>query len=131
MESSVATHMLIVDDDENVLATLARGLRRLGVGVDACNDTSTALMRLEPGRYLAVIADQVLPGALCGHEFLLAVQQVDPQALTILMSGKDGIGTHPAADHLDATVRKPLAPSELVELVKMIQALRTSATTAA
>ena len=131
MESITDQRMLLVDDDPAVLSTLSRGLERLGVDVDAYDNTSEALLHLDADRYIAVIADQVLPGALCGHEFLLAVQQVDPQALTILMSGMDGIDAHPAAERFDATVRKPVAPSDLVELIRMIQTLRASAAAAA
>mgnify|MGYP002641143113 CR=1 FL=1 len=131
MESVTAQRMLLVDDDPVVLSTLSRGLERLGVDVDAYDNTSEALLHLEADRYIAVIADQVLPGALCGHEFLLAAQQVDPQALTILMSEMDGMDAHPAAERFDATVGKPVAPADLVERIRMIQTLRMSAAAAA
>lgn len=131
MESTVVQRMLIVDDDPAVLATLTRGLLAFGIAADAFEHTSEALLHLESDRYVAVIADQVLPGALCGHEFLLAAQQVDPQALTILMSGKESIGIHRATDHFDATVHKPVTAAELVELVRMIQDLWTTEVAAA
>ena len=108
-----STRILLVDDDPQVRASLERGLSRLGAEVDAFGDTSPALMQLEPDRYDAVICDQVLEGALCGHEFLLAVQQVDAGACTILISGEDLTDRDLALERYDGVVAKPITRDEL------------------
>lgn len=113
--------VMIVDDDPSVLATLARGLARQKIDVDAFDDTSQALLYLETGRYDAVVADQVLPGALCGHEFLLAAQQVDPAATTVLLSGEDVGARDLCSERFDATARKPISPTQLVELIMQLR----------
>ena len=108
---------MVVDGDPEVLSVLARGLAGRSIEVDAFADTSDALRHLDIGRYAAVIADQILPGALCGHEFLLAAQQVDPSVRTILMSGEDLTGRAVGLERFDATARKPITSSELARLI--------------
>lgn len=114
--------LLVVDDDPQMLASLERGLSTLGARVDAFEDTNRALLQLEPGRYEAVISDQVLDGALCGHEFLLAASQVDPTACTILMSGQDlAARTDLPFERYGAVVAKPVTPFELLELIEELR----------
>ena len=113
--------LLLVDDDPQILESLKCGLTRLGAEVDAFCETSGALMQLAPGRYDAVISDQVLSGALYGHEFLLAVQQVDPEAPTILMSDQALSTQEPDPKCHDAIISKPVTPFALLEWVERLR----------
>jgi two-component system cell cycle response regulator CpdR len=54
--------ILLADDDEQMLAFLARGLRRAGHTVDAVGDGETALERSRDAKYDLLLADVVMPG---------------------------------------------------------------------
>jgi len=71
-----------------------------------------------------VICDQVLEGALCGHEFLLAVQQVDAGACTILISGEDLTDRDLALERYDGVVAKPTTPFSLLECIESARRAR-------
>ena len=53
--------LLVVEDDEDLIATLARGLRRAGFAVDLANDGADALERARVNRYDVVVLDRELP----------------------------------------------------------------------
>ena len=54
--------ILLADDDDQMRAFLARGLRRAGHSVDAVGDGETALERSNDAEYDLLLADVVMPG---------------------------------------------------------------------
>jgi hypothetical protein len=122
-ESGPEARVLIIDVDPAKLNLLTVGLSGHCFIADAFSDTSQGLLQLEPARYLAIVADQRLNSALCGHEFLLVPQQVDPEVMTILLSAED-IGEGADPERFDAVLHKlcdggpnTVLASKLAELI--------------
>jgi DNA-binding response OmpR family regulator len=112
LDVSTGLQLLIVTNDP-VLAARVRKLEMPGVAVDMSTQTSEALMLLESGRYSAILADQVLEGALCGHDFLLAAQQVDTEVTTVLLTDRDRTA-EPGFDRFDLVVPRSTSAQKLL-----------------
>lgn len=110
--------VMIVDDDPATRGQLTRDLTQRSIEVDAFADSREALRHLEVGRHDAVICDQMLPGGLCGHEFLLAAQTVDNSVVTVLLTWHDPPpGIEPALHRLDATLARPVTLDQLLHVL--------------
>ncbi len=120
MDVSTGLQLLIVTNDPP-LAARVRELEMPGVTVDTATQTSEALMLLESGRYSAILADQQLPGALCGHEFLLAAQQVDTEVTTVLLTPLDHRTHEPDFDRFDLIVPRATAPQKLLARILILR----------
>ena len=79
--------VLLVDDDEGTLVSLARAFSLEGYETTTASSARLALERLEGGRVDAVLSDVVMPG-MDGLAFLEAVQQRSPGLPVVLMSGQ-------------------------------------------
>ena len=55
-------HLLIVDDDANTLASLARAFRLAGYEATVCDSASRALELAKTERFDLVLSDVVMPG---------------------------------------------------------------------
>jgi signal transduction histidine kinase len=111
--------ILVVDDDPDVLDSMALGLKRLGYKVIGFTDPSLALKTAlaNPGSFDLVIADRIMPG-LYGPDLLEKIRRADPQIRTILCSGhaeESDDGPQPAVDLILA---KPLSAQELTAAVR-------------
>jgi len=78
--------ILLVDDEEVVLAALRETLHREGYEVFAVPDPLDALGILRQTQFAVVVTDQKMP-ALTGLEFLAQVKELQPHATRILMTG--------------------------------------------
>jgi response regulator RpfG family c-di-GMP phosphodiesterase len=78
--------ILLVDDEEVVLAALRETLHREGYEVFAVPDPLDALGILRQTQFAIVVTDQKMP-ALTGLEFLAQVKDLQPHATRILMTG--------------------------------------------
>ena len=117
--------ILVVDDDPDVLDSMALGLKRLGYKVIGFTDPSLALKTAlaNPGSFDLVIADRIMPG-LYGPDLLEKIRAADPKIRTILCSGhaeESDAGPPPAVDLILA---KPLSAQELTTAVRDL--LKTS-----
>ncbi len=83
-----AAHLLLVDDDADMLQPLARLLEQAGCSVQAERDPQRALevFRVAPASFTAVITDVVMP-RMNGYELLQRLGEVRPGLPAILMSG--------------------------------------------
>jgi DNA-binding NtrC family response regulator len=115
--------LLVVEDDPDNADLLVRALRQLA-SIEVCADGAAAVERVRDGRFLAVIADQVLPG-ITGVELLEQVARVSPQTERILVSGfasaqvlTDAINRGNVGHFLP----KPIEVGELVRLVARLVA---------
>ena len=113
--------VLIVEDEERLAETIARGLRREGMAADLAFDGHTALEKLAVNQYDAVVLDRNLPGVhgddVCRR---LAVEPERPGILMLTAAG----GVDDRVDGLnlgaDDYLPKPFA---FVELVARLRAL--------
>ncbi|MEY2410808.1 MAG: hypothetical protein QOF48_3478, partial [Verrucomicrobiota bacterium] len=85
-------HILVVDDEEIVLAALRETLTREGYRVATALSAHEALGLLEEHAFSVVLTDQQMP-KLTGLEFLGQVKQRQPDATRILITGALSLAT--------------------------------------
>jgi len=78
--------ILLVDDEENILASLRRLLRRDGYRILTAGGGAQGLEVLEQEEVDVVVSDQRMPG-MTGVEFLRRVKTSHPQTVRIVLSG--------------------------------------------
>jgi response regulator RpfG family c-di-GMP phosphodiesterase len=78
--------VLVVDDDEMVLAALEETLTQEAFPVWTESDPRKALEILQTTNFAAVLSDQRMPG-MTGLEFLAQVKRIQPEATRILLTG--------------------------------------------
>ena len=78
--------LLIVDDEENIVAALVRLLRRDGYTILRANSGQGGLDLLAQHRVGVIISDQRMPG-MTGTEFLIKVKERYPDTVRIVLSG--------------------------------------------
>lgn len=116
--------VLVVDDEPDNAELLVRALRNVA-SVEVSYDGPSAVDRLAAGRFVAVIADQVLPRGMTGVELLQQVARVSPETERILVSGH--ADTRVLSDainrgHVGHFLAKPVEVRQLVELVRRLVA---------
>jgi len=118
--------ILMVDDDTDVLESMALGLERQGFEVRSFSDPLAALAALKrnPAEFDLVIADRIMPG-LYGVELLERMKAVSPNIRTILCSGHaEEHGETPSAA-IEVSLAKPIAAAALGKAVADLLAART------
>ena len=78
--------ILLVDDEENILASLRRLLRRDGYRILAANSGAAGLELLAENEVDVIISDQRMPN-MTGVEFLRRVKTIHPQTIRMVLSG--------------------------------------------
>ncbi|MBS0642063.1 MAG: response regulator [Proteobacteria bacterium] len=87
---SLATTVLVVDDEFLLRATIADVLWDLGYQVVEADTADTAISIFETGCAIdAVITDLHLPGATSGHDWLQWLARWRPDTPVVLISGSD------------------------------------------
>ena len=116
-------HILVVDDEADLVELISYNLKKEGFSVDAAMDGETALSKIKKGRYDLVVLDLMLPG-IQGME-ICRILRNDPKtkALPIIMLTARGeevdkiLGLEMGADDY---ITKPFSPRELVARVKAV-----------
>jgi PAS domain S-box-containing protein len=108
--------VLLVDDEEALLAVTSEVLKRLGYEPAAFPDGAAALAEFQkqPERFDAVIADEVMPG-LSGTELATALRGRGASLPILLVSGYIGpmMAQRAAAAGIDEILKKPVQSREL------------------
>jgi DNA-binding NtrC family response regulator len=78
-------HILIVDDDPDVVASLVDELRHLGYDAHGVTSAAQALQVSESRRFDAIVTDVIMPD-IRGLELLAALRARSPQQVVILMT---------------------------------------------
>jgi CheY-like chemotaxis protein len=116
VERGRGERVLIVDDEEALVAVTVEALKRLGYEPEAFADGTRALeaFRAAPARYDAVITDEVMPG-LSGTELAAELRRLRPGLPIVLVSGYIGprITERAAGAGVDEILRKPAQSREL------------------
>jgi len=84
--------ILVVDDEKNVLLTVAAILQQEGYDVDAAADGAAALQAIRAGHYDLVLTDLKMPGA-DGLAVLEEVRNTSPATVTVMMTGYGSVHT--------------------------------------
>ena len=128
---SASRRILVVDDDRALRHVLAQLLKGAGHVVDQAADGLEALARLDAAPYDIVLLDIGLPG-VSGLDVLAHARSLPAPPIGIVMTADDTPETLLAAVRRQAYryLRKPFAPSAIVEVIDEAIARPPSATLA-
>ena len=112
--------VLVIEDEPDLLTTVAEALRENGYAVDEAGDGRTGLFKAQGTDYDAIVLDLMLPG-LSGWDLLKELRKTKPTPVLIL-TARDA--TPDRVRGLDAGADDYLTkPFELVELQARLRAL--------
>ncbi|HEY9066417.1 MAG TPA: EAL domain-containing protein [Burkholderiaceae bacterium] len=78
--------LLVVDDEDNIIASLRRLLRRDGYHIITANSGAQGLQRLAEHEVDVILSDQRMPG-MTGVEFLRRAKELYPHTVRMTLSG--------------------------------------------
>jgi DNA-binding NtrC family response regulator len=116
-------HLLLIDDDPNTLASLARAFRLAGHEATVCDNALRAGELVQNEHFDLILSDVVMPGK-SGMELLEELKKAGVQTPIVLISGQANIEMAVKATRLGALdfLEKPLSTDKL--LVTVDNALR-------
>jgi DNA-binding NtrC family response regulator len=122
-ETAGSQPILVIDDDEDICATLTRVLKTQGHTVLTAGSGEEAISIARKRDCQIAFIDIKLPN-IDGMETLLRLKEVNPDLLTVMMTGfrnevKDAL-EKAQANSVVTCLYKPFDPSEAVDLVKKI-----------
>ena len=112
-------HLLIIDDDANTLASLARAFRLAGYEATVCDSAARALDLVKAQRFDLILSDVVMPGK-DGLSLLEDLKSLGVAAPVIMISGQANIEMAVRATRLGAVdfLEKPLSTDKLMLTVE-------------
>ena len=108
-------HLLIIDDDANTLASLARAFRMAGHEATVCDSAARALDLVKAQRFDLIFSDVVMPGK-DGISFLEDLKTLGLSTPTVMISGQASVEMAVRATRLGAVdfLEKPLSTDKLL-----------------
>jgi DNA-binding NtrC family response regulator len=118
MTEKLKAKVLLVDDEEDFLATLAERLETRGLKVTTAANGEQALTKVEQEGFDLIVLDLAMPG-MGGLEALKRIKAKQPEAEIIILSGQGSIKTSIEAMKLGAEdfIEKPVDMSVLLEKI--------------
>jgi DNA-binding NtrC family response regulator len=112
-------HLLLIDDDPNTLASLARAFRLAGHEATVCDNASRAVELVRGEHFDLILSDVVMPGK-SGMELLEDLKKAGVQTPIVLISGQANIEMAVKATRLGALdfLEKPLSTDKLLLTVE-------------
>jgi two-component system nitrogen regulation response regulator NtrX len=112
-------HILIIDDDANTLASLARAFRLAGHEATVCDNAARALELAKTERYDLILSDVVMPGR-DGIALLEDLKSIGVTSPAVMMSGQASIEMAVRATRLGAVdfLEKPISTEKLLLTVE-------------
>ncbi len=112
-------HLLVVDDDLDLLGLVAHQLSGAGHEVDRAESVGQAKTFLQRGSYDLLLTDLEMPDGT-GIDLLKAAREVDPSLVVILLTGHATVDTAVEAMKLGAFdyLRKPFPVQELLVVIE-------------
>lgn len=116
---SAKAHILIIDDDANTLASLARAFRLEGHEATVCDNAARALELAKSQRFDLILSDVVMPGK-DGISLLEDFKTLGVSVPTVMMSGQANIDMAVRATRLGAIdfLEKPISTEKLLLAVE-------------
>ena len=111
--------ILIVDDEEDLISTLAERLELRGFEVEAITDGSKALKRVNEGDFDVLVLDVKMPG-IDGLELMAQIKEKHPDLPVIMFTGHGSMASarkgiiRGATDYL-------MKPVDIENLIKKIR----------
>jgi DNA-binding NtrC family response regulator len=117
------TPILIVDDDIDILTVTGRSLEHAGFKVHAFVDPLTALHHVRNDcKYCQVLVSDIRMPGLTGFQLVRKVKDLRPEMKVIMMTmfevNKPEFEAVFPSTPIDAVIRKPFTPSQLVEKIR-------------
>jgi two-component system, NtrC family, nitrogen regulation response regulator NtrX len=111
--------ILIIDDDANTLASLARAFRLAGHEATVCDNAARALELAKAERYDLILSDVVMPGR-DGIALLEDLKNIGVTSPAVMMSGQASIEMAVRATRLGAVdfLEKPISTEKLLLTVE-------------
>jgi diguanylate cyclase (GGDEF)-like protein/PAS domain S-box-containing protein len=112
--------LLLVDDEQNIVSSLKRLLRRDGYHILTANSGAEGLETLAANKVDVIISDQRMPG-MTGVEFLRNVKEAYPETVRMVLSGYTELNSVTDAINEGAVFRfltKPWDDEKLRENIK-------------
>ena len=118
MAEEMKAKVLLVDDEEDFLQTLAERLQTRGLKVATASSGEKALANIEGEVFDLIVLDLAMPG-LDGLETLKRIKARQPDAEIIMLSGQGSIRTSIEAMKLGACdfLQKPVDINELMSKI--------------
>ncbi len=112
-------HILIIDDDANTLASLARAFRLAGHEATVCDNAARAIELTKAQRFDLILSDVVMPGR-DGIALLEDLKNGGVVSPVVMMSGQATIEMAVRATRLGATdfLEKPISTDKLLLTVE-------------
>jgi two-component system nitrogen regulation response regulator NtrX len=108
-------HLLIIDDDQNTLASLARAFRMAGHEATVCDNAARALELVKAQPFDLIFSDVVMPGK-DGISFLEDMKTLGISIPTVMISGQASVEMAVRATRLGAAdfLEKPISTDKLL-----------------
>ena len=118
-------HLLIIDDDVNTLASLARAFRMSGYEATVADNAGRALELIKAGSFDVILSDVVMPGK-DGLSLLGELRELGIKTPVIMVSGQASVEMAVKATRLGAVdfLEKPLSTDKLLITVQNALRLR-------
>ena len=112
-------HILIIDDDEKIVQTLAKCLQTEGYTVETALTGTDAIAKCKEHYFNLSIIDIVLPD-ISGIDLLVLLQREDPQMRKVILTGNATLKNAMKALNrgADKYLLKPVEPQALLDLLK-------------
>jgi two-component system nitrogen regulation response regulator NtrX len=113
------TRVLVVDDDQNTLASLARAFRLAGYDATVCDDAARAVALVKTERFDLVLSDVVMPGK-DGLSMLADLREAGVSVPVVMISGQATVDMAVRATRLGAAdfLEKPISTDKLLLTVE-------------
>ena len=112
--------ILVVDDEDDILQVIKKGLELEGFDVTTYSNPETALSEYRPGEYDLVLADIRMPG-LSGFELYREIKKVDKKSKVCFITAfeiyYDEFRRVFPKLHVNCFIRKPATIAELAKAV--------------
>src|SRR5450755_3145674 len=123
--SSPKPHLLLIDDDPNTLASLARAFRLAGYDATVCSSAVRALELIRAERFDLIFSDVVMPGK-DGISLLEDLKAAGVTTPIVMISGQASVEMAVRATRLGAVdfLEKPLSTEKLLVTIENVLRLR-------
>lgn len=110
--------ILVVDDNTDLLETLALILKRYGFSVATASDGATAVAAFQTDDFDVTLMDVVMP-EMNGVEAFRHIREIDPDAAVILMTAysEEELLRKALADGVRQVAYKPVSIKQVVEMI--------------
>jgi two-component system nitrogen regulation response regulator NtrX len=118
-------HLLLIDDDPNTLASLARAFRLAGYEATVCDSATRAMELVRAERFDVIFSDVVMPGK-DGISLLEDLKATGVTTPIVMISGQASVEMAVRATRLGAVdfLEKPLSTEKLLVTVENVLRLR-------